>query len=175
MPKIVVASLNPVKAEAVHTGFQRMFPDEAFTLEAITVPSGVASQPMTDAETLQGARNRVQNARSIQPESSFWVGVEGGCDYHEGALVAFAWVQVLGADRAGCARTAMFILPGQIQELVEGGLELGAADDLIFGKENSKQQSGAVGLLTDDVITRATYYEQAVTLALLPFKNPSLY
>jgi non-canonical (house-cleaning) NTP pyrophosphatase len=38
--------------------------------------------------------------------------------------------------------------------LVESGKELGDADDIVFGKSNSKQQNGAVGILTHDIITR---------------------
>jgi non-canonical (house-cleaning) NTP pyrophosphatase len=34
---------------------------------------------------------------------------------------------------------------------------------------------GAVGILTGDVLTRTTYYEPAIILALIPFKNPELY
>lgn len=175
MKQVVVASLNPVKAEAVRNGFQRAFPEETFYVEGISAPSGVSDQPMTDAETLQGARTRAGNARASRPEADYWVGVEGGCDYLEGSLVAFAWVQVLGREGIGSARTALFRLPKKVQALVETGLELGEADDVVFGKSNSKQQSGAVGLLSGNVITRATYYEQAVILALLPFKNQDLY
>ena len=55
------------------------------------------------------------------------------------------------------------------------GLELGQADDIVFGRSNSKQANGAVGILTDDVIDRAQLYEPAVIFALIPFKNPDLY
>ena len=42
-------------------------------------------------------------------------------------------------------------------------------------RSNSKQDNGAVGLLTDSVIDRAQLYEQAMILALIPFKNEILY
>ncbi len=45
----------------------------------------------------------------------------------------------------------------------------------LFKKQNSKQQNGAVGLLTNDLITRETLYHQAVILALIPFLNQALY
>ena len=45
----------------------------------------------------------------------------------------------------------------------------------MFGRTNSKQQNGAVGLLTGDVIDRIALYEPAVVLALVPFRNPRLY
>jgi non-canonical (house-cleaning) NTP pyrophosphatase len=54
-------------------------------------------------------------------------------------------------------------------------LDQGKADDIVFSRSNSKQQNGAVGLLTKDVITRAAYYEPAVVLALVSFANPELY
>ena len=175
MKKIIVASLNPVKEKAVRAGFQRIFPNETFVVKGISVPSGVSEQPMTDVETLTGAKMRAENAQAAQPEADYWVGVEGGCDYLEGVLVAFAWVQILGKAGTGAARTGLFHLPKKVQDLIEAGYELGEADDIVFGKTNSKQESGAVGLLSGDVITRTTYYEHAVVLALLPFKNQELY
>jgi len=68
-----------------------------------------------------------------------------------------------------------FVLPAQVARLVCSGLELGEADDQVFGTQNSKQQNGAVGLLTHDALKRAEFYAQAVQLALIPFINPQLY
>lgn len=175
MKRIIVASSNPVKTEAVKRGFERMFPEEEFSIEKISVYTGVSDQPMTDGDARRGAKTRVENARRIEPEGDFWVGLEGGCDYIEGRMVSFAWIVVLGDGMAGSARTALFYLPEEVQMLVESGLELGAADDRVFGIEDSKRKSGAVGLLTGNVVTRTSLYEQAVIMALIPYKNPSLY
>ena len=175
MRKIIVSSLNPVKSDAVKNGFKRMFPHEKFSLVQISVESGVSDQPMTDMESHKGALNRAMNACKAAPDGDFWVGVEGGCDYLNGEMVAFAWIVIQGNEKKGSARTALFRLPKEVQSLVETGLELGLADDKVFGEENSKQNSGAVGLLTSDVVTRTTLYEQAVILALIPFKNQELY
>ena len=175
MIKVVVSSLNPVKSDAVEKGFRRMFPHEQLNIVQTTVESGVSDQPMTDSDSRKGASNRALNARNAVPDGDFWVGVEGGCDYLDDDMVAFAWIVVQGNERRGSARTALFRLPKEVQRLVESGLELGLADDQVFGEENSKQNSGAVGLLTGDVVTRTTLYEQAVILALIPFKNQELY
>jgi non-canonical (house-cleaning) NTP pyrophosphatase len=59
--------------------------------------------------------------------------------------------------------------------LIQDGMELGHADDLVFQAQNSKQQGGSVGLLTHGLITREVYYQQAMVLALIPFLNESLY
>jgi non-canonical (house-cleaning) NTP pyrophosphatase len=53
-------------------------------------------------------------------------------------------------------------------------MELGEADDLVFGQINSKQQNGAIGILTNDLIDRESLYRPAVIMALIPFLNPTL-
>jgi non-canonical (house-cleaning) NTP pyrophosphatase len=74
----------------------------------------------------------------------------------------------------GKARTATYYLPRETAKLVKGGMELGHADEVVFGGQNSKQKNGSVGLLTGDVIDRRAYYEEAVVLALIPFRNQGL-
>ena len=175
MKTIVVASQNPIKLMAVENGFARMFQDETFQLEAISVASGVSEQPVGDEETILGAHNRVRNAAESIPGADYWVGVEGGVEDTREEMAAFAWVVVITKNQIGKGRTGTFYLPPQVAELVRAGKELGEADDIVFGRTNSKQSSGAVGLLTDDVVDRAILYEQAVILALIPFKNPGLY
>ncbi len=174
MKKIVVASTNPVKIEAARRGFVALFPDETYVVEGISVPSDVSDQPMSDGETYQGAFNRANHARGAMGNADFWVGIEGGVDDVNNTLLAFAWAVVLSADGMGKSRTATFCLPEEIASLVRQGVELGEADDRVFGRSNSKQANGAVGILTADVIDRALYYEHAVVLALIPFKNPTL-
>jgi len=174
MKTIVVASKNPVKIQAALDGFRKMFPDETFRAEGVSVPSDVSDQPMSDTETLQGALNRARNARVQTPQADYWVGIEGGCDEQQGALEAFAWVVVLSRERTGRSRTGTFVLPAEVARLVRQGVELGEADDRVFRRSNSKQGNGAVGILTRDVIDRTGYYEHAVILALVPFKNPDL-
>ena len=181
MKTVIVASHNPVKLQAAQDGFQRMFPGEAFRFEAVQAPSGVDRQPRSDAETLQGAIGRATVAARLRPEADFWVGIEGGVAEQFGQdedvteLCAFAWVAVRSWDRLGKSRTGTFFLPPPVAELVRAGLELGEADDQVFGRSNSKQENGAIGLLTGDVIDRTALYEQAVILALLPFRNDGLY
>jgi inosine/xanthosine triphosphatase len=172
--KIIVASTNPVKIQAALNGFRAMFPDTEFSASGVSVPSGVSDQPMTSAETLQGAFNRARAARELSPDAIYWVGIEGGCEAEGDELSCFAWVVVLSGDTVGKSRTGTFYLPVEVATLVHQGVELGIADDRVFGRANSKQQNGSVGLLTADVITRVEYYVHAVILALIPFANPTL-
>lgn len=180
MKIVLVASNNPVKLQAARNGFQRMFPGDAFHFEPVRVASGVRRQPLSDKETLQGALERTDGAAQLRPEADFWIGIEGGVDEQGSELGAFAWVVVRarepgGRDRLGKSRTGTFFLPPAVAELVRAGKELGEADDMVFGRSNSKQENGAIGLLTGNVVDRAALYEQAVILALVPFRNAELY
>lgn len=172
---IAVASTNPVKIRAALTGFQRMFPEQTFAANGVLVESGVSHQPLTDADTLRGALTRAANARAAEPEADYWVGIEGGCEELAGELACFAWVVVRSRTLTGKGRTGLFFLPEAVARLVRQGIELGEADDRVFGRSNSKQQNGAIGLLTHDVIDRLSYYEHAMVMALVPFRNEALY
>lgn len=173
--KVIVASKNPVKIECAQQGFQKVFNNNQILVEGVSVPSGVADQPMSDKETLDGAKNRAENAKNDYPDADYWIGIEGGIDELYDSMEAFAWVYIISNERVGKARTASFDLPPKIRELIHEGIELGVADDMVFKRSNSKQKNGAVGILTHDLINRAEYYEPAVILALIPFVNPELY
>lgn len=176
MKKVVVASKNPVKINTTEIGFAKMFPDETFEVTGISAPSGVSDQPMTELETLTGAKNRADNVSNLAPDADFWVGLEGGLEEIGEEMEAFAWIVVKSkSGKIGKGKTGSFFLPKEVVKLIKQGKELGEADDIVFGLKNSKQANGAVGILTGNLLTRTTFYEPAVILALLPFKNPSLY
>lgn len=63
----------------------------------------------------------------------------------------------------------------RIATLVRDGLELGDADDRVFGRTDSKRANGSVGLLTGDAITRAAYYAHGFVLAMIPHRQRDLY
>jgi inosine/xanthosine triphosphatase len=171
---VIVASTNPVKVESARIGFARMFPDESFAVRGVAAESGVSAQPMTDAETYQGALTRAQHAARLVPDAHYWVGIEGGLEEKYGALHGVAWIVITDGTRTGKSRTASFVLPDEVARLIHQGHELGHADDLVFNRANSKQTTGSVGILTADVLNRTIYYEHAVILALIPFRNPHL-
>jgi non-canonical (house-cleaning) NTP pyrophosphatase len=90
-------------------------------------------------------------------------------------MECFAWTAVYNGKNMGTARTASFFLPKQIRDLVLEGMELGDADDKVFGTVNAKQGDGTVGHLTKGIINRTQYYAPAVVLAFVPFMWPDLY
>jgi inosine/xanthosine triphosphatase len=174
VPTIIIASKNPVKQDATLRGFQLMFPETEWTMESANNLSGVSDQPKSDQEILEGATNRARSAGREYPEADYCVGIEGGIE-DTGSMAAFAWVVIKSSTQEGKARTGTFFLPDEVAKWIRAGKELGEADDLVFNKNNSKQENGAVGLLTNNVTDRTRFYEEAVVLALIPFNNPELY
>lgn len=184
--RVVVGSTNPVKLQAVRRAFARVFAEVGHEVEAVGADSGVSDQPRGEAETRRGALGRVASAARDRPGADAWVGIEGGVveepahgigcpDDEPPALHAFARVAVRVGDRLGESASGRFRLPGPVAALVREGVELGEADDRVFGRDGSKREEGAVGLLTGGAVTRAELYAQAVCLALCRFVHRELY
>ena|SRR3989338_1802877 len=184
--KIYVASKNPVKIEATRQAFQKVF-EQDVTVEGVGQMDVInEAQPLTDRATYNAALLRLKLAHqwidaNKALECDFIVSIEGGVDSDQFAdspdedMMAFAWILV--ADRqlhkVGRARTGSFFLPQAVSSLVKLGKELGEADDIVFGCSQSKTKNGCVGLLTNDLITRTSYYANTIVLSLIPFLNPS--
>ncbi|MBN2047914.1 MAG: DUF84 family protein, partial [Anaerolineaceae bacterium] len=114
--------------------------------------------------------------KAAMPDADYWVGIEAGVEARGGETASFSWTVILDGDgRMGKGTTGTSFLPPRITALMEKGLELGEAIDVVFGAKHSKQQNGAVGMLTGDAVTRTQVHELAVILALIPFRNPELY
>ncbi|EOV0869499.1 inosine/xanthosine triphosphatase [Vibrio parahaemolyticus] len=166
--KVVIASLNPAKINAVKSAFQSAFPQQAFEFVGISVPSEVAVQPMTNEETHRGAVNRVKNAKVEMPTADFYVGLEAGIEGN----VTFAWMVIESDTHRGESRSASLMLPPEVLAQLADANELGDVMDKVFGTENIKQKGGAISLLTQNQLTRSSVYHQALILALIPFTNP---
>lgn len=175
MVKVIIASKNPVKIQAVEAAFEKIFPNQKFEYIGRSISSSVADQPFSNEETLLGARNRADNASDEDKDADFCVGIEGGVECIGDEMASFAWVVIKSKNKYGKAKTGTFFLPNKVVKLIREGKELGEADDIVFKRNNSKQENGAVGILTENCIDRKTYYIQAVILALIPFKNTDLY
>lgn len=179
---IAVGSTNPVKIEAVREGFKRVFHElDELTFENYSVSSGVSDQPIGDIETFTGALNRAKQAFhdfSISHDDlnpNYSIGIEGGLAWSENDLECFAWTVIYDGRIVGKSRSASFILPECLAVHIRNGMELGVADDLVFGRTNSKHGAGTVGKLTNGVLRRSEYYEQTVVLAFIPFQWPDMF
>ena len=169
MKKVIVASLNPAKVKAVESAFSAAFSEQEFEFLGVSVASEVADQPMSNEETLLGARNRVKNAKAEIPDADYYVGLEAGIE----GSVTFAWMVIESHSHRGESRSASLMLPPVVLEKLAHANELGDVMDEVFATENIKQKGGAISLLTQNQLTRSSVYQQALILALIPFTNPS--
>lgn len=169
--KIAVGSKNPVKVGAVEDGFRLYYPDCNVT--GMEVESGVAEQPMTEEETVKGARQRANIALKTEINADFGVGLEGGVCEIAGKMYECAWVCVV--DRAGIEGLAgglYFELPPKVAEKIRAGGELGPIMDELTGEINVKQKLGAIGMLTKGKLDRKSAYVQIVVSAMIKFVSP---
>ncbi|MCB9809142.1 inosine/xanthosine triphosphatase [Candidatus Nomurabacteria bacterium] len=170
MKTIAVGSLNPIKIEAAKKAFEQTFPQETFEAVGHAADSEVSDQPMSSRETLLGGRNRVRNTRAAAPDADYYVGLEGGLEEIEGKLIEVGWMVVENqSGKESIARTASLTLPEEIAQIVKNGKELGHAVDEVYKKENSKQSTGLVGILTQGRIMRSDFYVHTLVLALAVF------
>jgi inosine/xanthosine triphosphatase len=66
-------------------------------------------------------------------------------------------------------------LPKTVAGRLAAGDELGTVIDDLFAVRASKQDAGAVGLLTEGFVSRSEAFAQLVAMACAPLLRPDLY
>ena len=170
-----VGSENPVKINCVTHAVSEFWNE--FKVVGTSTDSQVSAQPKSETEMYTGALNRARQSLEKISEANFGVGIEGGIVDTEFGMWAFASIVIIDRNQhVSEGQSGRFKLPEGVAQLIrQEGLELGEADDRFFGRENSKQNEGAIGILSDGKITRLDLYKPAVIFALLPFIHPEYY
>lgn len=172
---VAVGSTNPVKIEAVRIAFEMLWPEQLWEISSISLASGVASQPMSDLESITGARNRAKGAL-ISGNAAYGVGLEGGLQQIDKWWFDSGWIVVIDRNgQEGIGSTAKLIVPPQMITMVLQGMEVGEAVDTLFQQQNSKQADGHFGLMTKNTITRTRAYTDGVLTALTRFVHPHIF
>ncbi|KXK11119.1 MAG: Non-canonical purine NTP phosphatase [Microgenomates bacterium OLB23] len=173
--KIAVGSKNPVKISAVKLAFEKVFPHESWVVEGIEVPSGVSDQPMSDIESIKGARARAMQSRDAL-HADYGVGIEGGLQQIDSEWFDCGWIVILDKNGIeGIGSSVRMHTPNKMIAMVKEGMELGHVNDVLFGIENSKHGDGHFGLMTHNAITRTSGYTEGVIAALARFIRPEVY
>jgi inosine/xanthosine triphosphatase len=140
------------------------------------VPSGVADQPMSEEETIQGAINRAKAALQKHPACQIGLGLEGGLAYEETFTGQWYLISICAAwdgSRLFLGKGLGFPVPQQaVDRIINEGIALGDVIDEWSGTTGSNQQGGAYSLLTADRVRRADVFCQAVLAATTPFVSP---
>lgn len=175
--KVMVGSTNPIKVGAVEEAFKKYFPD--CKVEGVEVESGVPPQPMSEEETIQGAKNR---ALASIGENEYGVGLEGGVCEIGGKMFECAWVCIVRKSQIindkpsnheeGLGGGLYFELPQKIAQKIRLGGELGPIMNEMTGQDNVKQKMGAIGIFSKGQLDRKSAYVQIVVSALIKFVSP---
>lgn len=172
--KCVVGSMNPVKVGAAKNAMSQVLACPTLEVTGMSVPSGVADQPMTNVETRAGAINRVK-ACIAKEQADWYIAIEGGVEKNQDGPFTFAYVAISDGRKWSVGRSAGLPLPNTVYDALLAGEELGTVMDRLFATENVKQKGGAIGLLTKNLATRQSVYELAVTLTMAKFSFANLY
>ncbi|MFS0673120.1 DUF84 family protein [Ornithinibacillus sp. 179-J 7C1 HS] len=156
--KLIVGSKNPTKVNAV----QDIFIDNEII--GIDVPSNVSSQPFSDEETMQGAINRAKLCTEVE-KNSFGIGLEGGVMYVGDKLFLCNWgALVTPTGSTFIASGARVLLPKELEIPLKQGIELGAIMDEYANKIDVSIKEGAIGVFTNNLLSRKDMFAQVVTL-----------
>lgn len=167
--KIIVGSTNPAKIGAVEDAFRKFF--DKIEVTGTEISSGVKEQPIGHDETIQGAINRAKESMKTG-DYDFSVGMEGGVEFTEHGTFSFGWMAIMNKnEEIGLGKSISFLLPKNIAGRIQNGEELGPILDDITKQTDVKKKGGAIGLFTDNRITRSKIYEDALISAISSITN----
>jgi len=157
--EIALGSTSAVKLLALRWALERLGLD--VDPATVAVPSLVAEQPLSEAETVEGAVNRARLARE-RIGAALGVGIEGGVDLERGWIVNIAAVgdgQVVALGRSPGVQ-----LPTDWLAALRAGEALGELIEARYGPE--AQALGAMGVFTGGALSRQEASGQAALAAL---------
>jgi len=168
--KVGIGTKNPLKAKVVKDVFKKVF--DRVDLYPISVDTEVSLQPKGE-EMLEGALNR---AKKSLKDNDFGVGIESGTIKLDKKLFVTGYCVIIDKNgRYTIGSQPIFELPEVFRERIEKGEEFGEIADEFFKTKNIKQSIGAVGLLSNKLITREDLLRSAVLTALIPWINKNIY
>jgi inosine/xanthosine triphosphatase len=176
--KISVGSQNPSKIEAVQDLIQDYKELQQAEVISVSTDSGVADQPLSLDETIQGAMNRAQNCFN---ESKYGIGLEAGLitvkySGRERHMNVCAAIIYDGKDFY-LGLSSLFELPQSVSMHINQGENLNDATNLsglTTSTEIGKTQ-GIIGLLTNGRLPRKAYMQQALMNAFIHLEHHERY
>jgi len=171
---VVLGSTSPVKVNATKEAFGIYFDD--VEVKALPIASGVKAFPTSDEETLRGALNRAEKARTLEPEADFSIGIEGGLVKLEGYVLVHQVAAVMKGNIKGIGVSQGYVAPNRlIRQLDMETDESRRVIDDYFGVGEVLSKEGVIGIMTKGALTRTEASRDAVICALTRFVNPNYY
>lgn len=187
---VAIASTRKPKIDAVKAVFARLASRlnvEPGNLEFVDfdVESGVEETPTSLERVMEGAKLRGVNLRNLcreqEKDVTFFVGLEGGLFSVDNSSIGRqtflqSWAYVASDGRESFGASGAIQIPNTIAvSVLERKQSLSEVIDRIAQQKDVRSNQGTWGILSQDVTTRQASFEAALTSALAPFYNPSLY
>ena len=156
--KIIIGSKNPTKIKACEAAFPE------YEIAGASVASHVAAQPFSDEETREGAINRARGSAELNKDG-FGLGLEGGIMFVDDILYLCNWgALVTPGGNVFTASGARIVLPQEFIPELKNGKELGDIMQSFAEKENVRSKEGAVGIFTNELVSRSAMFTHVVKL-----------
>ncbi len=193
---IAVGTKRGPKLDAVHDALNQfahlLVPGAQFEVRGFDVDSGVRHTPLSSAESMRGAKQRAEALMRMAVTAGetyqYFIGMEGGLEVAHsdpGELSAEkirprvfleSWAYVSDGTRGYFGRSGAIELPEALAgEVLEDGIELAASIDKFAGMVGIRDNQGAWGVLSRDLITRRDAFRVALLAAFAPFYNATLF
>lgn len=173
---VVVGSKSPAKVEGASRALIREWPDAEIT--SVGADSGIAAQPASMEEMIEGAVNRAKGAMRSAEGADYSVGIEGGAYTNRFGTFLGAWAAVLRRDgMIGLGSGRLAESPVDLTERLARGEELGDISREVMEDpgETIRHGVGTIGTLTGGRYTRVQLCDDATSGALSKFINPDFY
>lgn len=178
---IAVGSTNQVKVQAVEE-LVKEYPDLAgLPVKAVSVPSGVADQPMSLEEIITGAKNRAKNAFAACPDCLYSFGIESGLFQVSSVETGFleaSFCCIYDGKNSYVGMSCGFEVPKKILNFVlEKKMDLSQAcyHSGITNNTSLGSAEGLIGLLTKGRVNRKEYTRQSIVTALMQVEHANWY
>ena len=177
---IAVGTTNRAKLQSVETAAGRMFP-AGHLLQPCSADSSVSDQPMSVAETMEGATNRAHaalaHAAARGAPADYGVGIEGGLERVGERWFEAGWVAVVRASdgRVGYGSAGRCEVSGSIVRRLQAGEELCEVMDDLSGQSAVGSHQGMMGIVTRGILQRGECMTHGVYFGFAPFISDEVY
>ena len=167
--KINIGSANKIKVDAVKELLLDYPHLKDAEISSFEVSSGIADQPKSLEETVQGAMNR---AKEVLKDSTYGFGIESGLMIVANTKSGFMNVcacAIYDGKEYYLGLSSAWEAPNKVMEHIKEGLNMSQAAFKEGLTNNPKIGSaeGIISILTKGRLTRKTYTQEAIRAALI--------
>lgn len=178
---IAIGSTNQVKIQALEEIIHHYPLLNHAKVLSCNVPSEVADQPLSLAETIRGAKNRAKNSFQSCENCTYGFGLESGLIEAPGTQTGFLEVSICcihDGINFHIGLSCGFEVPPQILSCVlneKMDLQKACHHTKITDNPKLGSSEGLIGILTKSRIPRKEYSKQSIMTALVQLENAALY